>query len=213
MTKLKLRPYVLPTIYIISIVTIIASIILIGETIRNFKNEPDVTYIVGKEIKDDSEPVVEIKPDLVIKPFNDEEVTLVKDFYEKDATEDKQKNSLIYYEGTYMQNSGILYKSSKDFEVITVMDGVVSNIKEDNLLGMVIEIDHDSNLKTIYQSLKEITVKLGDPVKQGEVIGISGSNNVDPTNKFELLFEVCHNGKLLNPNNFYGTEIKTYEVQ
>ena len=212
MTKLKLRPYVLPTIYMIAIATIIVSILLIGQTIRTFNKEKvDITYVVGKVVEDNSKPVIEVKNDKVIKPFVNEGVVIAKDFYEKDAPEEKQKGSLIYYEGTYMQNSGVLYKADIEFDIVAVMDGTVTNIKEDNLLGIVIEIDHNSKLKTIYQSLAEAKVKVGDVVKQGDIIGICGANNIDATNKFELLFEVTHNGKLLNPNNFYGMDIKTYE--
>lgn len=211
MKRLKLRPYVLPTIYVIAIGTIIVSILLIGETIRNFKREGDVTYVVGTKVEDNSEPVIDTVPDKVIKPFVNESVKIEKDFYEKNSTEDRQKNSLIYYEGTYMQNSGVLYKGEEEFDVVSTMDGIITNIKEDNLLGIVIEIDHNSKLTTIYQSLKEAKVTVGASIKQGEIIGISGANNIDPTNKYELLFEVCWNGKLINPNNYYDTEIKTYE--
>ena len=213
MKRLKLKPYVLPTIYIISITTIIVSVLLVGATIRQFKIEPDVTYVVGKEIEENVTPVVEVKEDKVIKPFLDEGVSVAREFYEMDAKEETQKKALIYYEGTYMPSSGILYKSESEFEIIAVMDGIVANIKEDNLLGLVVEVDHSSSLTTVYQSLKETGLKVGDALKQGDVIGLSGSNNIDAPNKFELFFEVIHNGKLINPNNFYETNIKAYSTE
>jgi len=211
MKQYRLRPFVLPSIYILAIATIIFSIVLIGQQIRNFQNNQDLEYVVGA-IVDDATPVTEEKKEVkVIKPFTSEKVTILRDFYEKDAAEEKQKNSLIYFENTYMQNSGILYKSDEVFDVIAVMDGVVSNIKEDKLLGMVIEIDHNTKLKTIYQSLGDIKVTVGQAVKQGDVIGVSGANSINKESEFQLLFEVSHNGKLINPINFFGTDIKTYE--
>lgn len=212
--RLKLKPFVIPTIYILAIGTIILSIILIGQTIRDFNNlEVDVTYVTNTVVDDEGVPVVELKNTKVIKPFTDEGVTVVKYFYEKDATEEQQQNSLIFYQGTYMQNTGILYRSDNEFNVIAVMDGRVANIKEDNILGFVIEIEHNSKLTTIYQSLGEVKVKVGDVIRQGDIIGVSGPNNILPENKFSLLFEVNHNGRLINPNNFFNTDIKIYSEE
>ena len=212
MKQYRLKPFVLPTIYILAITTIVFSIVLIGQTIRDFQNQnQDVTYVIGA-IVEETIPVTETKKDVkVIKPFTSDKVTIVKDFYEKDGSEESQRNSIIYFENTYMQNSGILYTASEVFDVVAVMDGVVSNIKEDKLLGMVVEIDHNTKLKTIYQSLGDIKVTVGQAVKQGDVIGTSGANSINKESQFQLLFEVLHNGRLINPNNFFGTDIKTYE--
>jgi stage II sporulation protein Q len=211
MKQYTLRPFVLPTIYILAIATIIFSIVLVGQQIRDLRNQ-DLDYVVGAIVDDTTPVVTETKKDeKVIKPFVSEKVVIVKDFYEKDAPEDKQKNSIIYFENTYMQNSGILYKADEAFDVVAVMDGVVSNIKEDKLLGMVIEIDHGTKLKTIYQSLTDIKVTVGQAVKQGDVIGVSGPNSINKESEFQLLFEVSHNGKLINPSKFYGTDVKTYQ--
>ena len=211
MKQYRLRSYVLPTIYILAIVTIVFSVVIIGQTIREFQNQ-DLEYVVGAIVEEEAKPVVETKKEeKVIKPFKNDKVVVAKDFYEKDAAEDKQKNSIIYFENTYMQNSGILYKAGEVFDVIAVMNGVVSNIKEDKLLGMVIEIDHGTKLKTIYQSLAEIKVTVGQAIKQGDIIGISGANSIYKESQFQLLFEVSHNGKLINPSKFYDTDVKTYE--
>ena len=39
------------------------------------------------------------------------------------------------------------------------MDGTVTKVSEDEILGKVVEITHNTNLKTVYYSLSEINVK------------------------------------------------------
>ena len=145
----------------------------------------------------------EIESTKILKPYNGENITIANKFYEKDADEKTQQNSLIYYENIYMQNTGILYNSDKQFNVIAVLDGTVKNIKEDKILGNVIEIEHGTNLTAFYQSVDNIKVKVGDQVKQGDLIATSGANNIENTKDNCLHFQVYNQGQLLNPETFY----------
>ena len=86
------------------------------------------------------------------------------------------KNSLVYYEQTYLQNSGVLYSSDEVFDVFATFDGTVTNVSTDEILGNVVEITHNPNLKTVYYSLGEVTVKKDDVVNCGDIIGKSGDN-------------------------------------
>ena len=77
-----------------------------------------------------------------------------------------------------MKNTGVLYASSEDFDVIMTLDGVVKAIKDDEILGKVIEIEHSPNLRTIYYSVSDVKVKVGDELKQGDVIARSGVSKI-----------------------------------
>ena len=55
----------------------------------------------------------------------------------------------MYYEHTYLQNSGILYSAPEVFDIVSAYDGTVTNIDQDEILGNVVEITHNPNLKTI----------------------------------------------------------------
>ena len=215
--KWKLKSYVIPTIYVVAIATVIVSILLVGRTLQNLEtNEPDDSTHVVNTITDDDENTIPVinegeTNNRVIKPFTIENITVKKEYYDYEAADDSQQNALILYENTYMQNSGILYQSAEAFEVVATLDGTISNIKEDDLLGIVIEISHSSKLTTVYQGLKEAKVVVGANVSQGEVIGISGTTKLDSEIKNGLLFEVFHNGSLMNPENYYGMEKKNFE--
>ena len=202
----RLRKFVIPTIYTIALAALFISILIIGKTYNSFTNEDINSHVVNAIVDDDSKAVMNETENKMIKPFANDNVTISKNFYDKDATEEEQQNSLIYYENTYMQNSGVLYTSENAYDIVATLDGKISDIKTDDILGNVIEIDHDNEIKTVYQSVDNIKVKVGDEVKQGDVIATSGANKLNNTNKNCLLFEVYHNGQLVNPQKMIETK-------
>ena len=108
-----------------------------------------------------------------------------------------------------MQNTGILYKSNEQFDVVSSMDGTVTSITKDEILGNVVEISHSNNLITIYHCLNEVHVKAGDKVKQNDVIGTSGKVNIDDGYENALLFEVNYKGNTLDPEEYYNMKEDT----
>lgn len=204
MTNRKLRRYVKPTIFMISISVIVISLMLITKNLK-FSNGGDQTYVMNALI-DSVTPVVAPEETTISRPYISDKVTLNKSFYEKDATQEEQQNALIYYENTYLQNSGVIYSSSEEFDVTSVLDGTVIDVKEDEILNTVVYVSHDNNLTTIYYGLKDVTVKVNDAVTQNQVLGKS-NNNKFCTEQYSLLFEVNNNGTVINPEEFYKMNI------
>ena len=208
MRKRKLKGFVLPTVYIMVIGVLFISISYIGSALQNqtkYKNmavsalnKDNVTSVVKNE---------DVNPSVLVKPFVSSNVSISKSFYDMTDDEVKQQNSLVYYEKTYLQNSGVLYTSSEPFDVVSAYDGTVTNVSKDDILGNYLEVTHNTNLKTIYYSLGEITVKKDDIVKSGDVLGKSGSNKLENENTNSLLFEVYHNGFAIDPEDFYNMSI------
>ncbi len=204
----KLKKFVLPTIYTIAITSVFVSIILIGKTLSSYTKEDINSYVVNALLDEETTPVMNYTNEKIIKPFTAQDVVISKNFYETDADEQTQQKSLIYYENTYMQNSGVLYNSENTFDVVAVLDGKVAEVKEDEILGNVVVIEHSNELKTTYQSVSDVQVKVGDEVKQGDIIAKSGENKLSDTNKNCLLFEVYNKGTLINPEKFYEMDLK-----
>ena len=168
--------------------------------------EPDFDY-VSQTIFEDDIPVVNTKPS-IIRPYTDTEVKIVKDFYDFQADEEKQQNSIIYYESTYLQNSGIAYGGKEEaFDVVAILDGTVVSVKEDNTLGKIVEVRHSNDIVSVYQSLSEITVKENDEIKQGTIIGKSGSSNISKELNNHLHFELIIKGQIVNPENYYDKKV------
>ena len=208
MKKMKLRKYVLPTIYVLIILVTFLSVSLINNHL--LKNVTNYNY--SKSImKDVTENVLsEILPDKFERPYLSENVKLLSGFYSKDYDEESQKNSLIVYQNTYMPSSGTFYASQDEFDVVSVYDGKVKSIKKDEMLGDTVEVQHSDNLTTIYYSLKDVTVRENDDIKKGTIIGKATSNNL-VTDKNVLFIEVYLKGKQIDPEKFY--ELNPNEVK
>ncbi|MCM1053080.1 MAG: M23 family metallopeptidase [Ruminococcus sp.] len=202
MKQRKLRGYVLPTLYVIILMLIFGTVSVVSTLMQS---KPDYLYATGILKNDVVMPVVRTDGALsetIIKPYSSDGVVVDKYFYDMNDEEEKQKNSLIFFKDTYMKNTGILYKSDAEFPALMVLDGTVANIKNDEILGNVVEIEHSNNLRTTYYSLDKIEIKVGDFLNQGDVVGISGVNNISDS-KYNLLFEVNYNGTLIDPEDFY----------
>ena len=171
------------------------------------KKDKTLSYVY-KGLLHDVIPVVNYQNNEIIKPFESEEVDILKSFYNKDADASVQEKSLIMYQNTYMPNTGVLYSSSQEFEILAVLDGTVADVVADEIMGNIVTIKHSNNLTTVYQSLNEVNVIVGDLIKQGDVIGTSGINKVESSSENMLLFEVINNGEYLNPEEFYNMNIK-----
>ena len=143
----------------------------------------------------------------IIRPYTSKEVSATIPYYNIDGTNDEQAAALIYYEGIYMQNTGVLYTSNNQFDVVSILDGTVKNVKEDSLMGNIVEIEHTNNLTTVYQSLGEVKVSVGDKVSQGDVIATSGQNKITTDTSNALHFEVFYKGEVFNPEEFYLLDI------
>ena len=139
----------------------------------------------------------------IIRPYTSQEVSATIPYYNIDGTNDEQAAALIYYEGIYMQNTGVLYTSNNQFDVVSILDGTIKNVKEDSLMGNIVEIEHTNNLTTVYQSLGEVKVNVGDKVSQGDVIATSGQNKITTDTSNALHFEVFYKGEVFNPEEFY----------
>lgn len=207
MKRKKLRPFVMPMIYGIACAALVMSIVLLdknqSETVM--KEYDDYIY-VNNSILTNNIPVS--KEDVtIVRPYTTDKVEISKKFYDNNATDEEKQNAIIYYNDTYIQNSGILYKSSESFDVISILDGTVIDVKTDEVLGNVVEVKHSNNIISTYQGLSTVNVKKDQLLKQGDAIGKSGKLNVGESIENGLLFEFIYDGKLVNPENYYDKKI------
>ncbi len=208
MKRLKLRPFVLPSVYVAVVLAIIITIMATANTYSP-KEEDEQTYVTGG-ITNDTIPVIN-EAVKVIKPFHTEGVAENVKYYDYQAEASSQQSSLIKYENTYMQNSGVDFVYSEPFEVISILEGEVIDIQEDELLGQVVHVKHDNDLISVYQSLGEVIVQKGEKVSQSQKIGLSGTNKLDSSNQYHLHFELYEKGNIVNPTSYFDKEITINE--
>lgn len=208
MNKRNLKLLAVPAIYTLAILVFGTSMYLIQRTINNsrFESNDDMEY-VDKEIVTDNEYIPVIAPDnTIMKPFINDMVKISKSFYDYQGEANKQEDALIIYKDTYMQNSGVDYKSDEVFDIVSVLDGTVIDVTENDVLGKTIKIRHDNDLVSIYQSLGEVSVKKDDTILRGQVIGKSGTCDLY-NSASNLHFELSYQGKTINPETSYNKTI------
>lgn len=205
--KLKLKPYVLPSVYLLLItvfsITAMSTFDPIPETVE------DIKYVSSVIMSNDT-PVVSIDGVTIkiIRPYLDKDVKIGKNFYDYNSNEELQNNAIVNYENTYIQNSGVDYIKDDFFSVVAILDGTVISVNNNELLGNTIEIQHDKNLISVYQSLSTITVKEGDTVTQGDILGKSGVCKLNQELGNHLHFELFKEGQVVNPEVYYDKNIK-----
>lgn len=202
--KRKLKKYVKWSLF--SIVMIIGLSITVNTFTKTESQIDNFTY-VNDYIIDNYHPVMD-QVEKIIRPYNAQNISVYRYFYEKEATQQDQEKSIVLTDGTYIQNTGIDYSSENEFDVISSVSGTVSNITDDPVLGKSIEIKANNNIVMLYQSVSNIVVKKGDTVKQGDVIAKSGTCSLNGEVKNGLHFEIFVNGKTINPENNYDKDLK-----
>ena len=202
-TKIHVSDGVLYLLLGVSIVILISTIFMANKVLKDENNAMNKTGSVYNILSNMSIPVVQTEKEVkIIRPYTDNNVKVVKSFYDYKKTSEEQIDSLIYYQDTYMQSTGTAYASGDKFNVIAILDGEVIDVTEDELIGNSITIDH-GNIKTIYQSLSEIDVQKGDKVTQGSIIGITGTSNINSELDNHLYFEMIVDGLNVNPEEYY----------
>ncbi len=210
MKKRKLKFFVMPAVYGILFATIMLSLLVLNKvnTTKVSSNDENYTYVNGSIITKTVPTISEKTNEVVIeKPYTSDKVSIYKKFYEKEGTDQERENAILFYNNTYVQNTGLIYKGEEQFDVISVLNGTVVDVKDDETLGKVVEIKHDNNLITTYQGLSNVTVKKNQTVNQGDIIGKSGKIKINDDLENALLFEIIHNGNLVNPEKYINKKI------
>lgn len=202
--RLVLKPFVLPTLYIGFL--ILMMVLATKALYRDQKPIEEKEYL-SDEIIEEVIPVVNTEEVYVLTPYSGENVVEKIGYYNYQGDEESQEKSIVQYENTYLQNIGITYYSENDFDVIAIMDGTVTKIYDSELLGTIIEITHDNGIISVYQMVKNPTVKVDDKVSIGTVIATGGTSKLNPTGS-NLYFEILKDGSIKDPKTIIGKNTK-----
>lgn len=203
MTQRKVKKSVLVGSTVVTLALV--SILALSEVKLNNK-APEENNHVNKTIFENKIPVVGTV-ETIARPYVDSSIKIKTNYYNPKDDEETQKNSLILFENTYLPSTGVDYGSDYDFDIVSILDGVVVTVKEDQTLGKIIEIKHKDNIISTYQSLSEVLVKEGDEVKQGTLIGKSGTSNIQKDMGSHIHFELTIDSKTVDPEEYYDKEL------
>lgn len=162
------------------------------------------------------EPVVSIKNDepkqeetkeKINYPYLDENVKVVRTYYDQNDDTTAQQASLVLFEGVYRPNQGTDFANENTkFDVVACLSGEVTQKKDDPIFGLMVTIK-SNDIEITYQSLDSTTLEVNQKVKQGEVIGTSGENlyEADLGNHLHLIIE--NKGVILNPEKCFSKTV------
>lgn len=210
MKERKLKKFVKPLGYALGVTGLLLSFSLIQTTEdMSVSGISDNYEYVNSSIMTSNIPVISQEA-IVMKPYVSDKVEISKKFYDKDATDKEKEESLIYYDDTYIQNSGVLYKSQEEFNAVSILDGTVISVSKDEVLGNIVQVKHENNIISVYQGLSEVFVSKDQLIKQGEAIGKSGKLELEETLENALLFELIKDSKYVNPLNYFDKKVSEF---
>ncbi|TYP75688.1 stage II sporulation protein Q [Paenibacillus methanolicus] len=130
-------------------------------------------------------------------------VKVARSFYDINATKEERESALVQISAdTIVGSTGISLaaEGDKSFDVAAALSGKVFLVDKHPTNGNIVEIKHADGLKTVYQSLSDVQVKVGDEVEQGAIIAKAGRNEIERQLGNHLFFAVYQNGTAVNPN-------------
>lgn len=143
------------------------------------------------------------------------EFDVTMNFYDEAAEDDVKAAALIQYEDSYYPHTGmdLASKDQKPFDVTAVLPGQVVKAEKDPMVGFVVEVEHADGITTVYQSLEDLQVAVGDEVEQGTILGKAGRNVFEKELGVHLHFEVREDGTPVSPDKYLTQESKKNEAQ
>ncbi|WP_226671443.1 M23 family metallopeptidase [Metabacillus litoralis] len=210
------KRWVFPAIYLMSAAVILTAVLWyqgisndVADDLRQQNNQ-------GEDVALEQPEAVEVnalKENFAMPAIDPDQVQVVKKFYDANASTEEQEAALVFYNNTYRMNKGIdiAREDQKEFDVVASLSGTVAKAEKDPILGYVVEIEHENDVVTVYQSLAEANVQAGDKVEQNELIGKAGKNLYNEEDGIHVHFEVRQSGKAVNPLTYMDKPVTSIE--
>jgi murein DD-endopeptidase MepM/ murein hydrolase activator NlpD len=101
-------------------------------------------------------------------------------------------------------HNGIDIPANLNEPILSVADGIVINISKSASVGNWITLLHDNNIATVYMHLSKFKqgLKVGDPVKRGDLIGLVGNTGTLSLGP-HLHYEIRKSGIATDPMIYY----------
>lgn len=223
--RLIRRKWFFPAIYLASAALILA-LILWYQSPNDFALDPEQLDLGGISVEqgeefdpaygfehtsgeEDAVPVTgEGETESMIWPYTEgANIQPILGYFDDGASNEEQMAALIEYDRSFHPHQGVDFAQvdGQAFDVLAALSGTVIAADKEPLIGNYVEIEHENGLVTVYQSLDEIKVAVGDQVKQGDTIGVAGRNVFEQSLGVHLHFEVRQDGVAVNPEEFLIT--------
>lgn len=153
------------------------------------------TYSKGSPAPENPNQQVSVDDMKFVSPVAN--VSLLKDY----------SNTALQYSKTLKQweaHKAIDFAAEEGTDVMAVLDGTITEVSYNYLMGNVVKLDVGNGLVVVYKSLaNDVPVKVGDKVKKGDVIAKVGNTaKSEVSDGAHLHLETWLNGENVDPNNY-----------
>ena len=104
--------------------------------------------------------------------------------------------------GREKRHQGVDIAASHGAPILAAASGVVAFSGWDKNLGLVVILDHQNSMSTLYGHCSKVLIGVGEPARQGQVIAHLG--NTGMSSAPHLHFEIRENGFPLDPRSYLG---------
>ncbi|MCL6572078.1 MAG: M23 family metallopeptidase [Bacillus sp. (in: Bacteria)] len=212
------KRWVYPAIYIASAALILTAVLWYqtsDSATDTDKYDYKSTDIAGKKNETPAIEVSKAFENFKMPMTNGAEAVVKMKFYDFNGKAEDQEAALVFYNNMYQPNTGIdvTTKDGESFDVVASLSGTVTRVEEDAVLGNVIEIEHAEGIVTQYQSVKEIKIKVGDEVKQGQALAKAGQSLFNEKAGTHVHFEIRKDGVAVNPADYFNKSLSTLQEE
>ncbi|XID91130.1 peptidoglycan DD-metalloendopeptidase family protein [Paenibacillaceae bacterium WGS1546] len=137
-----------------------------------------------------------------------EDMTTIIPFYDATASVEDREAAMVQYENTFTPHmaTDLAREDGEAFDVLAALSGKVTVAQQTPINGYEVQIEHPNGLVTVYQSLTDLQVQVGDEVEQGDKIATAGHSEHEPGEGAHVHFEVRQNGTSVNPSSLINSE-------
>ncbi len=158
---------------------------------------------------DQNEPT---KTNFIAPILNEYEIvrTFFGGYFSEDVTD------AIIVTGESMETSkGVSYANvdNTSFDVLVIHSGKVTDIKEDEIKGKIVTVDHGNNVISIYSSLESVNVEVDQELETGQKIGVAGSNLFDNQAGVHVHLQVLVDSNYVDPRAVMGKTIEDLSTE
>jgi murein DD-endopeptidase MepM/ murein hydrolase activator NlpD len=107
-------------------------------------------------------------------------------------------------------HTGIDFVANIGTPVYATGKGKVVFVGRNGGYGLEVRIDHGFGYRTLYAHLSKVLVKRGQKVQRGDLIAKSGNSGLSTGP--HLHYEISHNGRKLNPSQFFFDDLGFVEL-
>ena len=192
--NIRFRKYAYWVLLFLAIVALAIVLVLTAQKTKEQTTQPQQT-------QPEQESFVSAEPITFLNPLSVCDVT--KNY----------SNSALQYNKTLKQweaHKAIDFAAEEGTDVYAVMDGKITEVSYNYLMGNVVKLDCGKGLVFVYKSLAgDVPVKVGQTVKKGDVIGKVGQTaKSEASDGPHLHFEAWLNDKNVDPNDYLNLEQK-----